>query len=183
MKYIHIILVALFIFSCGEESLEITNLRINHYKQSAVGLAPVLVLLTQEGDKIGTDEWQYHYSGISGFDYEWGYVYDLKIKKRTIDNPPADASSIEFILEEIISKTSVEQGLTFKVQLKSSTRGIENIVILNNTSEYTLSDEHSIDCSDLCQLMAESLAREDELTGVLVHTISDEIELKELLFE
>lgn len=170
------------ITSCDDEDFVIVNFRVNHYKQSAVGLSPTLVLLVQEGDKIGTDEWIYHYSEINGFNYEWGYVYDLRIKKTMVDNPPADASSIEFDLEEIISKKQVEPNLTFKISLKSSTRGIKDLVV-DNAVEYTLLNEQRIDCSDLCDQMAESLANQAELTGIFVHINSESIKLQKLLLE
>lgn len=182
MKYLSIIIVFLIISSCKKDDLEIVNFRVNHYKQSAFGLHPDWVLLVQEGDKIGTDEWRTQFSKINGFNYEWGYVYELRVKKRTINNPPADGSSIEFDLEEIVSKTSVGSNLTFNLLLKSSTRGIEGLVE-NNNSDFNLLNEQGIDCSDLCVQLAEFLASQDELTGVFVHADSDSIKLLELVFD
>ncbi|MFT7032207.1 MAG: putative N-acyltransferase [Cyclobacteriaceae bacterium] len=76
MRPIYFLLIAaLIVISCNDENIETTHIRINHYKQAAVGMSPILVLLVQEGDMIGTNDWQYHSSGISGFDYEWGYIY------------------------------------------------------------------------------------------------------------
>lgn len=64
--------------SCEDKNVDIANFRISHYKQAAVGLYPTFVFLVQEGDKFGTDEWEYQCSEIEGFDYKWGYVYECK---------------------------------------------------------------------------------------------------------
>ena len=183
MKYICSLLVFFLITSCQDEEFGVVDIRVNHYKQSAIGVAPTFVLLIQEGDKIGTDEWQFHYSGITGFDYEWGYVYDLKIRKSPVDNPPADGSSVEYTLEEIISKKAIEPGSTFEIQLKSSIKGIKDLVTIDEESEYTLLNELSIDCSNLCEQLGEYLINKNELTGVFTYINSEKIELQELLFE
>lgn len=52
-----------------------------------------------------SDSWTNFYSTIEGFTYEPGYEYVLKVKTEKIENPPADASSIKYILTEQVSKT------------------------------------------------------------------------------
>ena len=42
---------------------------------------------------------------IQGFDYEEGFEYVLKVNQSNVENPPADGSSIEYILIEVLSKT------------------------------------------------------------------------------
>lgn len=44
----------------------------------------------------------------SGFSYEPGYRYTLRIARRVIENPPADGSSAAYRLLEILAK--VPQG-------------------------------------------------------------------------
>jgi len=57
--------------------------------------------LVKEGDaKI----WSYMYQSVEGFTYEPGCEYVLKVKKEKVANPPADASSIRYILEKVVSK-------------------------------------------------------------------------------
>ena len=57
--------------------------------------------LVKEGEaKI----WSYMYQSVEGFTYEPGYEYVLKVKKEKVANPPADASSIRYILEKVVSK-------------------------------------------------------------------------------
>lgn len=61
-------------------------------------------MLVQEDDKIGTEDWEYFYQTIQGFDYEEGFIYDLDVKIITIENPPADASSLQYQLIKLIEK-------------------------------------------------------------------------------
>jgi hypothetical protein len=49
--------------------------------------------------------WQPFFDWIDGFVHEPGFMYDLLVAKRTIRNPPADGSSVEFRLIRILSKT------------------------------------------------------------------------------
>lgn len=52
----------------------------------------------------GSDIWRYMPESISGFEYETGYEYTIKVSVHNIKNPPQDASSKEYTLIEIISK-------------------------------------------------------------------------------
>ncbi|MGL1889022.1 MAG: DUF4377 domain-containing protein [Reichenbachiella sp.] len=181
LQYLTVAIAVLF-FSCEEENTQDANIRINHYKQVAVGLGPTLVLLTQEDQMIGTEEWQYHYSGITGFDYEWGFTYDLLISKKTIIDPPQDGSSIEFILEEVISKTPVLKTDTFEIKLKS-VNGISSSVITGDLEAgFELLYEQEIDCNTLCDEMMSSIKTEDELTGVFTHN-EGKIRLEQLILK
>jgi heat shock protein HslJ len=67
-----------------------------------VGVGPQKCLQVRE--EPGAD-WQFHYSGIEGFNYEPGYNYTLRIREEAVENPPADASSIRWILVDIVDKT------------------------------------------------------------------------------
>ncbi len=48
--------------------------------------------------------WDLFYDNIEGFTYKKGYQYQLEITETKVDNPPADASSIQYKLVKIISK-------------------------------------------------------------------------------
>lgn len=50
------------------------------------------------------EDWQYFYDQIEGFEYEAGYEYTLMVEKVAVTNPPADGSSIRYVLVEEISK-------------------------------------------------------------------------------
>lgn len=48
-----------------------------------------------------------HFEGSDNFNYERGYEYLLKVKKIWMQNPPMDASSIKYVLLELLSKEKV----------------------------------------------------------------------------
>jgi len=110
MYFLICILFSIATFSCekGEApAREIpngTNFRINNYTEDCVGEAPQKCLLVQQGSLIGTNDWEYFYSEIEGFNYEEGYIYNLKVKQTAIINPPMDGSSIKYELLKLLSK-------------------------------------------------------------------------------
>jgi len=67
-----------------------------------VGVAPQQCLQVRYN---ADDEYELFYSSISGFDFVPGYDYELLVQKTPIANPPADGSSIEWTLVEIVSQT------------------------------------------------------------------------------
>jgi heat shock protein HslJ len=73
-----------------------------------VGVGPQQCMLVKEDPNA---EYQYHYTGIEGFDYEPGYEYELLIRETTIDNPPADGSSLQWTLIEVVSKTPAQTAV------------------------------------------------------------------------
>ncbi len=108
---IFITLLSLTIISCEEPEpykglfeQEQTNLRVNYYHEECEGVISQRCLLIQEGNLIGSDEWEYFYDSIDGFNYEAGFLYDLVVDKTTVTDPAADASSIEYKLIETLAK-------------------------------------------------------------------------------
>ncbi|MGA1775451.1 MAG: DUF4377 domain-containing protein [Flavobacteriaceae bacterium] len=112
MKYpSSFIFLLLFFFSCTSKDLnediyipEGTLMRINSYTVPCEGIIEMNCLLVQIGNQIGTDQWDYFYDSIEGFEYEEGFQYDLDVLIKAIDNPPADASSIRYQLIRLIRK-------------------------------------------------------------------------------
>ena len=81
------------LFSCSNDDdnqPQTIEMRINHFQNTGIAVGPVLTLLVQKGDKIGTNNWAKFYSNIEGFNYEPGTIYILSVKTEPIDNPPAD---------------------------------------------------------------------------------------------
>ncbi|MDQ0594845.1 hypothetical protein QFZ37_003214 [Chryseobacterium ginsenosidimutans] len=66
------------------------------------GVAPMKCLQVKENNSA---EWTNFYSNIEGFTYEPGFEYVLKVKTEKLNNVPADASSIKYILVKQVSKT------------------------------------------------------------------------------
>ncbi len=84
-----------------------TNLRVNYFTSICEGLFTQECLLVQEGDRLGSGDWNFFYSEIEGFEFDPGFVYNLEVNKTTIDNPPADGSSLKYELIRVISKVAV----------------------------------------------------------------------------
>ncbi len=78
------------------------TLYVAHHLADCVGVAPMKCMLVRDRPD---GEWTLLYSGIEGFEYEPGFEYELRIRTEEIPDPPADASSIRYILERIVSAT------------------------------------------------------------------------------
>lgn len=110
-------IISLLLFSACD--LFLTNekeIYIDHYLDTATGMSDCLTMRYKESL---TNDWWYFYDGIDGFNFEQSYVYKLKVKTRNIPNPPADGSSIEYSLVEVLSKDKVDSSTEFDVKLKS----------------------------------------------------------------
>ena len=68
------------------------------------GVTPQNCLQVRESPE---DEWILFYDAITGFEYEPGYDYKIRIAEKIVDNPPADASLFQWSLIEVLSKTPV----------------------------------------------------------------------------
>jgi hypothetical protein len=51
--------------------------------------------------------WDLFYSNISGFVYEEGFSYKIRVGVKSVPNPPADGSSLSYRLLEQLEKTPV----------------------------------------------------------------------------
>ena len=69
-----ILLLVIFgvLSSCSgdDDQTQIIEMRVNHFQTTGFSIGPVLTLLVQKGDNIGTDNWTKFYSNIQGFAYE-----------------------------------------------------------------------------------------------------------------
>ncbi|WP_372919976.1 DUF4377 domain-containing protein [Salegentibacter sp.] len=103
------IVFLLFSFSLIGDTVQVEDMMVNSYTVECVGEMEGNCLLVQEGDEIGTEDWNlfYYEDSISGFDYEPGYIYHLKVQKKKVKNLPMDGSSISYRLIKIVSKEKV----------------------------------------------------------------------------
>ena len=65
------------------------------------GEGPMRCMQVRDSDK---GEWTYFYDAIGGFDYQEGFFYELRVEVTHVANPPADGSSLEHTLVEVVSK-------------------------------------------------------------------------------
>ncbi|GAB3902609.1 hypothetical protein GCM10028803_29580 [Larkinella knui] len=97
--------VGLFLLfsSCDKSTLkpDLITMQVADHYQDCTGVGPMKCLLVKID---GAANWTYHYFGIEGFNYEEGFEYKLTVKREKIDNPPADGSSIRYILVKVIEK-------------------------------------------------------------------------------
>ncbi len=119
MKEIALLLGFLMLLtSCAKDALpevstnipDGTNLRINFYRVNcSAGVVETKCYLVQYDHLLGGSDWEYFYNHIEGFDYQEGYVYNLKVRRDTIPNPGADQSSYRYHLVTLLSKEKVKR--------------------------------------------------------------------------
>ncbi len=171
------ILILLAIFSCGSDDIQpqTIDMRINHYQNTGTGEGLFLTLLVQKDNNIGSNTWTKFYQPIEGFDYQPGYIYDLKVVVEQVNNPPADGSSLKYTLQEIKSAQEVANETPFDVDLK-----INGQSFITTTSGYELLGQIKIDCNKLCDELEAKLKNQDLVVGTFTRIQSNEIKLIEL---
>lgn len=70
-------------------------------KARCVGVAPMECLQVRSSPG---EPWAFWYGSIEGFDYQPGYEYVLEINEYKVANPPADASSIRWVLKRVVQR-------------------------------------------------------------------------------
>lgn len=100
---IWIVITIVLLASCSSRS-EYTTFWVNSYKVDCVGVGPMKCMLVQKGEIPEVGKWTNFYSKIEGFEYEPGFIYKLKVKEEQLENAPADASSVKYILVEVLEK-------------------------------------------------------------------------------
>jgi hypothetical protein len=149
------------------------NMHINHYKQTGFGPFPMLAYLVQEGKEMEGNIWKYFYDEIEGFEFEPGYLYELEVKTEKVENPPQDASSVKYILQNVISKTRVPLEEIFEIRLKWNDQNFVEI----SEGRFSLMKEFEIDCGDLCEELSQRLESSEDVTGVFKHGANNDLKL------
>jgi len=170
-----ILMILGILFSCSKDDdnqSEIIEMRINHFQNTGIAVGPVLTLLIQKGDNIGTDNWTKFYSNIQGFNYEPGTIYNLLVKVEQIDNPPLDGSSAKYTLMKIVSTQEVDNETLFDIDLKKIG---ENFVTTNTGFE--LLNQIDIDCNNLCDELETILQNQDSVVGTFKRVSNNQIKL------
>lgn len=177
-KHILILIAIGFLFSCSndDDSYRIVNMRINHYQNTGIGfVSPVLTLLVQEDNAIGTDNWSRFYNGIAGFNYVPGKIYNLSVKVEKINNPPADGSSLKYTLIKIKSIQEVNNETPFDIDLK-----INELNFVTTYSGYKLLNQIEIDCNSLCNELETTLQNKSFVVGTFKRISDNELKLIEV---
>lgn len=92
--------------SCNKEDKSQTETWwVNSARVDCVGAGPMTCYQIQKSDEIESGKWQLFYDEIQGFDYQPGYLYQIKVEILKKSEPiPADASSMTFKLIEVLQK-------------------------------------------------------------------------------
>lgn len=170
-----LMLMATIILSCSSDDdnqNQIIEMRINHYQNTGFAVGPVLTLLVQEGDEIGTENWTNFYSNIEGFNYQPGAIHNLSVMVEKIDNPPADGSSIKYTLLEIKSSQEVNNETNFNIDLKKN-----GVNFLTSDNGLKLLNQINIDCNNLCNELETVLQNQDIVIGTFSRNSANEIKL------
>jgi len=70
-----------------------------------MGVGPMTCYQIQKETEWESENWKLFYDAISGFEYEPGFIYQIKVEVSKKKEPvPADASSLSYKLVEVISK-------------------------------------------------------------------------------
>ncbi len=83
-----------------------------------VGVAPMKCMLVKESPE---DDYKYFYSQIEGFEFEPGYEYELRVLVTPVENAPADASSLQYTLVEVVSQEPVAGAAADSAGLEGAT--------------------------------------------------------------
>ena len=105
MKNLLVTVLLLFLASSVHAMDDESILWINSFTVQCEGVAPMNCLQVQESDSPEPGKWRNFYSSIEGFTFEAGYQYKLRIRKEMLEDVPADASSIRYVLVEVLEKT------------------------------------------------------------------------------
>lgn len=100
-KLIFLLVIFITIFGACTSTQTVRYTIASQYGD-CVGVAPMKCLYVKKEDQ---SDWEFFYEQIEGFNYEEGYEYVIEVKTEPIENAPADASSIKYVLVKEISKT------------------------------------------------------------------------------
>lgn len=106
-KFFTFLSISVFVLTCKQKTSNHNEHTywVNSNKKKCVGVGEMSCLQIQKSDTLDfSKKWELFYDQIEGFTYEPGYLYKIKVRTDTIENPPADASSIRYTLVEVLEK-------------------------------------------------------------------------------
>lgn len=113
-KLILLASTVLILQSCSSVKEQESTFWVSGYKvEASAGAGKMETLLINENEDVNAGTWKNFYAPIEGFQYEEGYLKQIKVKKEELDKEtvPADASSIKYTLAEEISKITDNRAL------------------------------------------------------------------------
>ena len=89
--------------STGTSLSRVVRIWIGPDVVDCVGVGPRKCLLVKESENA---DWEFFYDGIEGFTHIEGVSYVLDVEITEIEDPPADASSLDYRLVQVVEATS-----------------------------------------------------------------------------
>jgi len=137
----------------SQAEASVKRLRVKHHLVECEGYQVDHCLLTQEGDSL---EWTYFYDEIDGFDYQWGYDYELLVA--VTDEAPGllSAPSPRYTLVEVLSEAKHDVSEVFHY---TSRRSHERIIEQDDGS-FSLLGKKAFTCdTDDCESVRAAIAQ------------------------
>jgi len=129
-------------------------LRVKHHMVECEGYHVDHCLLTQQRD---SQEWLYFYGSIEGFEYQWGYDYELRVEIQNMVAGFPGESPEKYVLLEVISQLRHDTDEVFRYTARNShERIIEQAngrFSLLGKKEFTCSEEG---CNNVRSAMAQN---------------------------
>jgi hypothetical protein len=76
---------------------------------------------------------------IDGFNFEWGYIYELELKRTKLAQPMEDARDTDYHLIKVISKKAVADSITFETYLSGWVQLAPNVK--DDTGAFTFNND------------------------------------------
>lgn len=151
----------------GVEVLTVAPIRA---ECTGVGLTMCYIVLQPDGN------FEYFNNAIEGFEYEWGYLYELLVTVEDVENPPADAPSQRYVLDSVLSQEAVPQGTPFNLSLigQAIEKLDDNLYGFHNEQQFVC--DEGVDCSEMDSVVGQSqyvfmnMRFPDDLTQPLIVT-------------
>jgi hypothetical protein len=104
LKGLFAVIILFFFIQCSKNSAESNEktMIVGSQLVDCEGAGPMKCMQVKAKE---SDNWEYFYGNIQGFNYESGYEYVIKVKVEEVRNPPADGSSQQYTLITQVAKT------------------------------------------------------------------------------
>lgn len=142
-----ILLFSLAVFgssSCQKEDQIQTEIWwINSAKVDCMGVGPMTCFQIQKNKEIESGKWELFYEDIEGFQYQPGFVYQVKVNISQKSNPtPADASTLSFRLVEVLQKKTDSSLSLTNIWKILHVGGFKNPSSVSNLGSLTLENRN-----------------------------------------
>lgn len=135
----------------------IREFEIAHNKRACVGVGTFHCILAREP---GQTDWN-PILNIDGFTAEWGHSYRVRVRVEEVANPPADGSSIRYILVETVEDRVVDPGTTFSYLVTPVSGGTPLVNLEEDRGNLLNEKDFVCQSPEICQQIRDRLAADD----------------------